>query len=396
MIQEKNIVIVGGGFAGVETANVLEKELTRSNDSQYRIILIEKKTHFYHAIAGLRSAVIDWDQQILVPYTNLFKSDKHRVIQASAVQFEKNHIVLDREVQGFGSSIPFDYLILATGTKRHPPAQSLATDIEDIRNDLHQTRKRIQSAKSILIVGGGPVGFELTGEIRDAYEDKEITLIHSNNRLFSSSTTNVKLSERGLALLQKNNVKVILNDRIETSPGHDPKGSMYQPEQGIVKTKLGKTLTGIDLVLVAFGDRPQTEWLKNSTIGNSILSESGYIKVRPTFQVDHPELSHVFVIGDAADFSETKHGYRIKDHVPPLVKNLLQLALLNDDKLKGRYKKKYDAMMVTFGKKQGVGLLPLFGGIVVESWVVGRLKSGTLFYKMVWENLNLEPPVVRS
>jgi NADH dehydrogenase FAD-containing subunit len=42
MIQEKNIVIVGGGFAGVETANVLEKELTRSNDSQYRIILIEK------------------------------------------------------------------------------------------------------------------------------------------------------------------------------------------------------------------------------------------------------------------------------------------------------------------------------------------------------------------
>ncbi|KAG1146352.1 hypothetical protein G6F36_015042 [Rhizopus arrhizus] len=205
MIQEKNIVIVGGGFAGVETANVLEKELARSNDSQYRIILIEKKTHFYHTIAGLRSAVIDWDQQILVPYTNLFKSDKHHVIQASAVQFEKDHIVLDREVQGFGSSIPFDYLILATGTKRHPPAQSLATDIKDIQSDLQQTRQRIQSAKSILIVGGGPVGFELTGEIRDVYEDKEITLIHSNNRLFSSSTTNVKLSERGLALLHKNN-----------------------------------------------------------------------------------------------------------------------------------------------------------------------------------------------
>lgn len=331
----------------------------------------------------------------MVPYTNLFKSDKHHVIQASAVQFEKDHIVLDREVQGFGSSIPFDYLILATGTKRHPPAQSLATDIKDIQSDLQQTRQRIQSAKSILIVGGGPVGFELTGEIRDVYEDKEITLIHSNNRLFSSSTTNVKLSERGLALLHKNNVKVILNDRIETSPGHDPKDSMYQPEQGIVKTKLGKTLTGIDLVLVAFGDRPQTGWLKKSTIGNSLLTESGYIKVKPTYQVDHPELSHVFVIGDAADFNETKHGYRIKGHAPPLVKNLLQLALLNDDKLKNKYKKKYDTMMVTFGKKQGVGILPLFGGIVVESWVVGRLKSGTLFYNLVWENLNLKPPVVR-
>jgi NADH dehydrogenase FAD-containing subunit len=38
----KNIVIVGGGFAGVAIVNALEKALAKSNDKDYRIILVEK------------------------------------------------------------------------------------------------------------------------------------------------------------------------------------------------------------------------------------------------------------------------------------------------------------------------------------------------------------------
>lgn len=42
MSQIKNIVILGGGFAGVGVARGLEKELADARDDQYRIILIEK------------------------------------------------------------------------------------------------------------------------------------------------------------------------------------------------------------------------------------------------------------------------------------------------------------------------------------------------------------------
>lgn len=38
----KNIVIVGGGFAGTGVANALEKALAKSNDQEHRIILVEK------------------------------------------------------------------------------------------------------------------------------------------------------------------------------------------------------------------------------------------------------------------------------------------------------------------------------------------------------------------
>lgn len=42
MSQIKNIVILGGGFAGVGVARGLEKELADARDAQYRIILVEK------------------------------------------------------------------------------------------------------------------------------------------------------------------------------------------------------------------------------------------------------------------------------------------------------------------------------------------------------------------
>lgn len=42
--MSNNIVIVGGGFAGTQLANALEKSLAKSNDTKHRIILIEKVT----------------------------------------------------------------------------------------------------------------------------------------------------------------------------------------------------------------------------------------------------------------------------------------------------------------------------------------------------------------
>lgn len=38
----KNIVIVGGGFAGTQIASALEKILGKVNDKEHRIILVEK------------------------------------------------------------------------------------------------------------------------------------------------------------------------------------------------------------------------------------------------------------------------------------------------------------------------------------------------------------------
>ncbi|CEG63917.1 hypothetical protein RMATCC62417_00983 [Rhizopus microsporus] len=387
MSQIKNIVILGGGFAGVGVARGLEKELADARDDQYRIILIEKKNHFYHSIGGLRAAVIDWSDRVIIPYTNLFKNNKHRVIQASAEKLERDHVILDREVDTFGSSVPFAYLVIATGTAYHAPAKSYTDDMEGTRDSLVQFRQQVKSAKSILIAGGGPVGIEFAGEVRDVYKDKKIILLHSQDRLLSGSTSNLKLSQKAHNLLLKNNVQVVLNDRIIA----ESNSSVYKPENGVVETKLGQRFTGIDMVFLAFGNRPNTYWLKNSDLGASIVSDTGYVKVKSTYQVDHPDIKHVFVLGDAADFDESKHAYRTKNQSVAVIKNVVQMAIHNASP-DVEHKKDFDVMFVTFGKKQGVGLLPFFGGWVVGSFIVGMLKSGSLFIEKSWESLNLVPP----
>lgn len=390
----KNIVIVGGGFAGIGVANALEKALAKSDDQEHRIILIEKKSHFYHAIAGLRSAVIDWDSQIMIPYTNLFQNKKNKVVQASAVQLEKNEIVLDQSIEEFGDRIAYDYLILATGTQYPSPAKASALDFDTTRANLKSLRANIKSAKSIVIVGGGPVGIELSGEIREVYSDKKITIVHDkDNFLDEASSPNAKLRKSLLALAQKNKIDTIFNDAVDLPT--DLKEHFYSPEAGIVNTKKGQTIENVDLVLLAFGNRPETAWLKNSTLGAEIVNTNGYIKVKKTFQVDHADLSNVFVLGDVADFKETKLAYRIGKHIPTIVENIVQIAV-KKGKPTAEYKKAPDAMVITFGKKQGAGVLPFFGGLTVGNWIVSSLKSNTLFVNKSWDTMNAKEPTANS
>ena len=41
---------------------------------------------------------------------------------------------------------------------------------------------RVRSASGVIVVGGGPAGFELVGEIAAAYPDKKITLISDQGK----------------------------------------------------------------------------------------------------------------------------------------------------------------------------------------------------------------------
>ncbi|KAG2193861.1 hypothetical protein INT47_010006 [Mucor saturninus] len=380
----KNIVIVGGGFAGTQLATALEKILTKVNDKEFRIILVEKKTHFYHAIGGLRSAVTDWDNKIMIPYTNLFNNESNLVIQASAIELNKKSITLDRNVPDFGTTLQFDYLILATGTRYPAPAKATALDYDATVEHLVTLRAEIKAAKSIVIVGGGPVGIELAGEIRDVYADTKITVVHNEDSLLNASTP--KLRKKCEILLEKGNVNLILSDSVILPTAAN---SYYHPQDKVVETKSGKSLTDIDLVLLAFGNRPETDWLKNS----GLLAENGYVKVKPTFQVDVKGRENIYVLGDAANFNETKMAYRVGGHVTILISNLFDV-LVRKKEPTNVYKKAPDAMFITFGKDKGVGLLPILGGIVVGNWVVSKLKSTTLFTANSWRTLKLTEPVV--
>ena len=73
------VVIVGGGYAGINAAINLEKSLPK--DSQ--IVLVEAKDYFYHNVGTVRAAVSkDFIKQVTIPYDKLFKKSENKVLQA--------------------------------------------------------------------------------------------------------------------------------------------------------------------------------------------------------------------------------------------------------------------------------------------------------------------------
>lgn len=319
----------------------------------------------------------------MIPYTNLFQNKKNKVIQASAVEFEKDHIVLDQPVDEFGDRIPYVACILATGTHYPVPAKASALDYDSSHKALIQLRGAIKQAKSIVIVGGGPVGIELAGEIRDVYKDKKITIVHDKDNLLDGPVAPEKVRNKLTNLVKSNNVQTVFNE-IVVLP-QDLQGKSYYVPESSVQTKSGKSIDA-DLVLLAFGNRPQTAWLKNTQLGADILSSNGYVKVKSTLQVDHADLNNVFVLGDAADLQETKLAFRLGQHVPVVVENLT--SVLRKSKPSTQYKKGPDAMVITFGTKQGAGFLPFFGGLTIGNWVTSKAKAGTLFIDNSYKTLN--------
>ncbi|KAI8338471.1 hypothetical protein BC941DRAFT_423004 [Chlamydoabsidia padenii] len=382
----KTIVIVGGGYGGITLAKVLDKQ------QGVRILLIDAKSHFYHTVGGLRGAVQDLDDSLFIPYSNLFTCSHHQVVHATVNRFDENAVFLNADIPEWGDRIPFDFLVIASGTNYPAPARINATELDQGKQQLQHIRQQVLQAQHILIVGGGPVGIEFAGELQQQQQQgQKVTLIHGQSQLGHPSYMPLKVHSKLMGLMTSSGVNVLLNDKVKDLPQND-NNSMVMPVQGLTTSEQGKDLSTVDLVVLATGNRPDPSWVKQSF--PELVQDDGYIKVKSTFQVDHATLAdRVFVMGDAAALDETKLAYRAANgHVPVVAANLMTLVQRPDTpehSLK-HYKKGIDVMLITFGKSNGVTILPW--GFTLGGWFSSLLKSKTLFFDRYWKELNQPVP----
>jgi NADH dehydrogenase FAD-containing subunit len=108
-MSKKNVVIVGGGYAGLGVINNLEGVLP----STHRIVLVDEQDFFYVRLGAARaSASEDIGEQVLVPYDRLFKSpDAGIVVKSLVTKINPHSVVLLEPDKLFGSEIEFDYLV---------------------------------------------------------------------------------------------------------------------------------------------------------------------------------------------------------------------------------------------------------------------------------------------
>jgi NADH dehydrogenase FAD-containing subunit len=144
---------------------------------------------------------------------------------------------------------------------------------------------KIKSARSILIVGGGPTGVELAAEIAVDFPDKKVTIVHKGSRLLEY--IGPKASRKTLKWLKSRKVDVKLDQSVDLDSFRN---ETYQ-------TSAGESIEA-DTHFVCIGKPLASTWLgetflKDDLDGNGRVQVDEYLRVKGR--------SNVFAIGDITD-----------------------------------------------------------------------------------------------
>jgi|UPI0004B56519 NADH dehydrogenase len=238
--SKNHIVIIGAGFAGLKLARTL------NNHPNYNITLIDKNNYHQFQPLFYQVAMANLDaSNISFPLRNIFEKSNNvhiRVASVKNINTEKN------EVETLTEKIKYDYLVIATGaitnyfenTDLEKNVFSMKSTYEalQIRNTLLQhfedaitaNNSKTKILLSVVIVGGGPTGVELSGALAEMktdslpleypelnFADMKIYLLEGTGKLLASMSE--ASSQKAKEYLQKLGVTVMLNTIVKEYDG---------------------------------------------------------------------------------------------------------------------------------------------------------------------------------
>lgn len=159
----KNIVILGGSYAGVSTAHRILKQSAKAGLA-IKITLISPNTHVYWNIASTRAIVPGGipDEKVFSSIASGFSqytADKFEFVVGTAEELDVENKKVAVSGESGGSSFGYDFLILATGsrTKEDSPFKGKGSYQESL-DLLHEWQSKVKDASSIYIAGAGATG----------------------------------------------------------------------------------------------------------------------------------------------------------------------------------------------------------------------------------------------
>lgn len=330
----KKLVVIGGGFAG----SIIAKELQGNFD----VTLIDTKDFFEFTPSILRVLVEpEHVKKIQVLHTHYL--DDSKIIKGEVSRIFDDYVFVNKE------KIPFDFLVLASGSKYGFPFKDGFVKTSR-SNDLRNHHGEIEKSDRILIVGGGLVGVELAGEILWKYPEKEVIIVHSRNQLIQRS--NKKAKEYARKYLEKRGVRLIFGEKVVGSR----KGVFFTDKKRDIKA---------DMAFLCVGVNPNSGFVKESF--KKSVDEKGFVKVNGFLQMEGHE--NIFVAGDVSSFPEEKTAQNAHNHAKRVIKNILRK---NKGRELLRYKPKERAMVLSLGKYNGIFTYKKF---TITGIVPGIMKS---------------------
>jgi NADH:ubiquinone reductase (H+-translocating) len=295
------VVIVGGGFAGIEVARALQ-------DSPARVTLIDRHNYtlfqpllYQVATAALSSA------DVAAPIRGLLHAANTEVLLDEVIGVDRERSCV--RTSG-GRAIDFNLLVLATGSQYdyfgHDEWAALAPALKTLK-DAVAIRSRLllafeqaemcaddverRALMTFVVIGAGPTGVEMAGAIAELAK----TTLARDFRRIEPASARILLTEAGSKVLSafpeklgtyahraltRLGIQVMLNTKVEKI---DENGVVAGGQRIAAKTVIWGA--GVKATPVA-------AWLGMQS------GPHGSIRVNPDFSIAaHP---HIFVIGDAA------------------------------------------------------------------------------------------------
>jgi NADH dehydrogenase len=301
MAEPIRVVIVGGGFGGLEAAKALR-------DAPVEVTLLDRQNHhcfqpllYQVATATLNPADIAWPIRAI-----LSRQPNVRVLMAEVSGVDPDaHLV-----RTTGGDFPYDQLVVASGATHayfgheawaaYAPGLKRIEDATDIRRRILIAFERAELAAdpaererltTLVVIGGGPTGVEMAGAISDMAREAlapdfrnvdprraRVLLIEAGQRLLPSFPE--ALSAYAKSALERRGVEVLVGAAVT--------------DIGAAYVELGGRRIPAGAMVWAAGvaASPAADWL------GCERDKAGRVVVGPDLTL--PGRPEIFVIGDTA------------------------------------------------------------------------------------------------
>lgn len=314
-LGQPRVIIIGGGFGGLEVAKGLRKTKTQA-------VLFDKYNHhtFQPLLYQVATSALE-TSSIVFPFRRHFAKQKNfyfRLGEVTAVKPAEN--IIETSI----GSLKYDYLVVATGAETNfyglkdveKNAQPMKTIIDSIklRNILIRNietalliedKEMMNSYMDIVIVGGGPTGVELAGAISELkkyvfpkdypeieWNQMDIHLIEATPRLLNGMSEIA--GQKAVQYLQEMGVKVHLNCAVKSYDGHQV---VFNTEERLISKTLiwaagvkGNPVAGLSAESLGKATRLKTDEF-NRVIGYENIFAIGDVALvsgDPLFPNGHP------------------------------------------------------------------------------------------------------------
>lgn len=374
MKPKQKIIIVGGGFAGIQFVKTLNEDL-------FDVLLIDKVNHhqFQPLFYQVATSQIE-PSSISFPLRNVFKNKKNLQVRLAEVT---NIRPTENKIETTIGEFEYDFLVIAIGCKtnffgnkeidNNSFTLKSTSDAITIRNHILQTFENIISAReeekesllNLVIAGAGPTGVELAGafaEIKKHILPKDypgidfskfnITLVEGSKHTLNNMSDTAKTASR--KYLEQMGIKVLTETLVKNYDGN----LLTFTNGNIMKTKTVIWAAGVTPNLIP-------------GLTTDCFTSGNRIKVNRVNKVDGIE--NIFALGDIA-FMETPNYPRGHPQVANVAinqaKNLAKnLKRILNQQPTTEFEYKDLGTMATVGRNKAVVDLPFIKFKGYFAWI---------------------------